>query len=278
MKFSALRHVVPFVAFTLMLILSAPRAQAAFVLIDDFSVGITGTPLSAYNPSWSASTHYTIQTDPTNASNLVASLASNAGNNTAATRSFGAANNIADGTTGTIFFRAMYPSGVSGNFGIYMQDTIVNGQTGNRRAGVVFAGSTLTEVGSSSGPVTTAGWSSPAKDSWYRFWVVMDNLNDQFELYAQDEVGGLQTLLGIGAGTLLNFQNGPTSNPIQAIMLLTSNNSVPTGGFFDDLYVDNTGRNLSNPLAAVQAAIPEPASISLLALCGLAMLARRGNR
>lgn len=278
MRITFPRHALAFAVLAFLLSAASSRVHAALVLIDNFNTGVVGTTLNAYNSGWSASTQYTIQADPTNASNRVASLGVGSANNTAATRAFGTANNIANGTTGTIFFRALYPSTVGANFGIYVQDTTTNGATGNRRAGVIFVGNQLNERGiAGDQQVTTPGFSNPPEDRWYRFWLVMDNAADTFQLYAQDEIGGAQTLLGNVSGTTLGFQTGATSNALQAIMLLTSNAGSPTGGFFDDLYVDNTGINLTNPLAAAAPSVPEPASISLLALGGMALL-RRSRR
>jgi len=124
-----------------------------------------------------------------------------------------------------------------------------------------------------------------SKDTWYNVWMVIDNLSDTTQVYMQGGAFATQTLLTAGAQDKFRFRNsgiGPQSNDLLTFFIATGRNTSnqpprPTEhvgpAFVDDLYIDRSGVNLTNP-------IPEPSTgvLAAVGLSALALLSRRGRR
>jgi hypothetical protein len=254
-----------------------PVARAEFILLDSFNSGTVGGLLSTSNPAWSTVGPFAIAVDPTNAANRVASAVQlNASNNQTAVLPFGTSNVIANGTTGTVFFRMMRGPTANSNFLGYVNSG-TTADTGQRRSGIgsnAGASQPMVMRGLSNTDVVTSGFTNLAQDTWYRYWVVMDNAADTFTTYSQREGSSPlpQTLLSNAAGSTQTFIGTTTSSALQSLFFAqTSGNGVNMDFYFDDIYIDPTGSNLAMPPIVV----PEP-SASLLGCVGLAGLASGG--
>lgn len=252
-------------------------ASAAWVLIDDFNASSTGAldnQSSAIGTTWSASGVYSVVADPTNPGNQVLQ-ATMGGSGQFAFLPLGS-NEIANNTEGTLFFRYRREGTVDANVGL----TNVNspGAFGDYRVQL------NTQPGSPSafqvrdgGSFTTLG--SPPFDSgtWYHVWMTPDNASDTYQVHILDA--------GTGAGETFQMTAPPASasgavstfgfreSVGDAIdrFFLGVNASSQSLYYIDDIYIDNTGFNLSNPVA-----IPEPGRALLLVLAaGLALGRRR---
>lgn len=253
-----------------------PRvARAEFVLLDNFGSGTLGGGLNTSNPGWSTTAVYTVATDPTNPANKVAAaVQAAAANNQTAVLPFGAGNVIANGTTGTVFFRMMRGPTAATNFLGYVNSG-TTADFAQRRSGIGSNGGATQPMvmrGGSNTNVVTSGFTNLSQDSWYRYWVVMDNAADTFTIYSQREGSSPlpQTLLSNAAGSTQTFISGTTS-ALQSLFFAQTSTGGNMDFYFDDIYIDPTGSNLAMPPVVV----PEPSAV-LLGCVGLAGLAGGG--
>jgi len=253
--------------------LAPGQLRAEFILLDNFNSGTLGGALSTSNPAWSAHSIFTVATDPTNPVNRVGSaVQASAANDQFAVLPFGVDNVIANGTTGTVFFRMMRGPTAATNFFGYVKSSTTRATAG-RRSGIGSApGSTqpMWILSSSSSPVTTSDFTNLNQDTWYRFWVVMNNSADTFEIYSQREGTAplSQTLLSNSFGATQNFMDGSTADALQSLLFGQTSGGGNMDYYFDDIYIDPTASNLAAPPIVV----PEPSTI-LLGAVGLATLA-----
>ena len=230
-------------------------APSGFSLVENFNTGTTGTQLSMYNPKWAANPDFTVAVDPQNPANMVGSMVKTAaGNNDGTAIDFGAANYITVGNKGTVFFRAMVGTTASTNFGMYLENDIST-DTSKRQASVYYQGSLNERGGSSNSPVTTSNFTSMTRNVWYDFWYVASNTpsGPTFKVYAAKEGASpiAQTLLSNAIGPVQTFMNSSVGVMLKGLMFLESSGGGTTEFYFDDIYVDPTGQNLTNPIAVV---------------------------
>lgn len=250
--------------------LAPGQLRAEFILLDNFNSGTLGGALSTSNPAWSANAIFTVATDPTNPVNRVGSaVQASAGTNQFAVLPFGVDNVIANGTTGTVFFRMMRGPTAATNFYGYVKSNTTLATAGRQSAIGSAPGSTqpMYMMGSSWSAVTTPGFTNLNQDTWYRFWVVMDNAADTFQIYSQRE--GTSPLSQTLLGSTQNFNDTSTANnALQSLLFAQTSSPADMAYYFDDIYIDPTASNLAAPAIVV----PEPSTI-LLGAVGLATLA-----
>lgn len=238
-------------------------ARAAFVPLETFSSLAEG-PINGQNGWVANATAAAVATDPTAPTNKVLSLY----NSTSADALKLLGNlTITNGTTGTVFYRfrradsqmnishglsdlAAFTSPRNfGDFEAQLQSNGTNPPALNARDGTVFR------------PVATF-----APDVWYSIWMVVNNATDLYSIYLLGGIYTTQTLVTAGTEYAFTFRNtggdganansSPVANNLVSIMARSSGNSNHVGPFFlDDIYVDVSGANLSNPVADTNAPI-----------------------
>jgi hypothetical protein len=102
-----------------------------------------------------------------------------------------------------------------------------------------------------------------ATNTWYSTWLVINNLDNNYEVWMQGGALAVPTKLDDNDGpnignTLFGFRNGAATNDLVSAFLRTGGNHN-SNFYVDDIYLDVTGQNLSNP-----AAIPEPSAVALI--------------
>jgi PKD repeat protein len=90
-----------------------------------------------------------------------------------------------------------------------------------------------------------------SRDTWYAFWIVVDNINGRYHLYVEGGEYDAQTLI-----TSSNMVDATGAHPLSPSGLETFRfkgwDNAPM--LYDDLYLAHGGENLSNPVAP---ALPE---------------------
>ncbi|MCG8450125.1 MAG: PEP-CTERM sorting domain-containing protein, partial [Pirellulales bacterium] len=89
---------------------------------------------------------------------------------------------------------------------------------------------------------------------WANVWVVTDNSTDTTDVYWETPVGGSGQ---VQVADDFAFRNGTSAALESFLTIITNSNGVGENYFLDNIYVDNTGVNLLNP-------VPEPGSFVLL--------------
>ena len=235
-------------AATLVLAFASLPTHAEFVLIDNFetySEGDTYLDMTGWENSG------TVDTDPAGGTNLVLDYNTSDGYS----RYVGSDITIADNTTGTLFYRLRIADGDI-NCASGMSDTTDADSWGDYEAQLTWKSPEDTV------DVRSGGGAAITPDAWYNIWMVIDNTNDEYDVYLQsndDANFSSQTKIGSTAG----FRNGAGNNDMVAFMLHSNNGDSI---YIDDIKLDSTGQNLT---------IPEPASLTLLILGGLALTRRR---
>lgn len=242
------------------------QGRAEFIKIDDFESYALGdiNGQSDGSGTWTAASIQQVALEPNSTNQVLDSTAS-----ADETNSFNDDPNltIADGTTGTLFFRIQRGTDVVGHIVYGLSDVATPGAWGDYEAGL---GDRSSGNGFNGGSldVRDAGTyrtlSEIGANEWINLWMVIDNGADTVQVYAQsDTTFPTQTLLDDDSGTTtFAFRNG-TADPLTTFLLRTgTNHGSPY--LLDDIYLDASGANLANP-------IPEPTSFVLfiLALGGL---------
>ena len=239
------------VAFTLLL---ATSSQAALVLVSDFDG--TGT----YNSGGTVS----VTADPDDAGNNALEL-------TAASDAH-VAFNIADGSVGTVFVRVRLANatggpvniGSNGGFGVTERDwAAASGQGKFAVRSHVETIRTFDAPGVRTRSTYNDGWASPgglgnvqqsAPEVWQNFWFVLDTTGaiDTFDMYVEGGDYATPTLVADDARW---YREAGENVGVEGFYIYSTGVSPAT--YIDDIYVDTTGVDLSNPLVAV----PEPATL-----------------
>ncbi|MEN1678287.1 MAG: hypothetical protein AAGJ46_01745 [Planctomycetota bacterium] len=233
-------------------------SSAAWNSLSDFEFLSPG-PLGSqggWTSELSTTSEYTVTSDPDNPSNQVllatgTSAAQGAPNEGNAYIPLGV-DSIAEGTTGTVFFR-MRTSDLSdivfgasdvaapftwSSYEGYMVMGSVAGENAFRvRDGGAFSGNLLTY----------------SADQWYNIWLVLDHAADTVSLYTS-QGSDAAALLGSGG---FRTGNEPDSDLVSLNLRMGSphlNNSAQ--GYLDDIFVDSTGENLAIPSGIGMPALP----------------------
>jgi hypothetical protein len=209
---------------------------------------------------------YSVAVDPDNPGNKTILAVGDSDPDTEATQARAylglGASTIPVGSTGTVFFRMRAGDGADFVFGASDSATPVT--FSDFEGYMVMAGNQFRVRNAGANDVV----GSYMGDEWYNVWLVLDNNANQSSLYVSqgtDPAG----LLGSGA---FRTGNGDPSGDLVSLNLImgrphTANSAT---GYLDDVFVDNSGSNLSLPATL----IPEP-STGLLAFGGLLVTKRR---
>ena len=248
----------------LSVMLLAATSQGAFVAVETFDA-LTDGNINGQN-GWStiAGTNHVVA-DPDDPTNKVLSITGNTGG--------GAFKGISipQGTTATVFFR--YRIAGKQNHSVGLSDvTTPTTDFGHYEAqlnNITSSGQTrIRDAGNFDNVLPTF-----ADNTWYNIWIVVDNTADTSQWHANAIAGAgtnASELLAAGAQTAFIFRNGVANNNLVNFLLRTntSDNGHTGSLMIDDIYIDNSGSNLTNP-------IPEPATLALTAAGGALLLFRR---
>lgn len=268
------------------------RAHGAYVLVDNFDGYTAGTNISGQG-AWTANTvGSAISSVVANPGGSGQALSLPAFQTTAGLPSNYVYNNssninIANGTTGTLFYQFRFEgSGIlNTSHGIADRAPVggtdfstfeVQVRSGNQDQATQYNDMYVRDGAAFEGMTSGVGGTSPKFLSgvWYNFWLVADNTADTFTIRvqsSQDPNYLTQTQLTSGADAL-NFRNGTTS-ALNAFYAMNGP-SQAQALFFDNIYVDNSGINLVNPVP-----VPEPSALFHFAVgLGGWILLRRKRR
>ncbi len=275
-------------ATSLALAAFAPATSwATFTLIDNFSSYSVGSAINGQG-DWTAEagnnpTAAGVAADPLDSSNRV--LAIGAGGFTSGrlghreTINTDPAVQMNNGTTATLFFRMAWDiKSVDLSIGMTdvanpISDTIFNSFTQFRSqlAASFTPGFDNLAVRDVNGVQKLTTDVSPL--SWYNIWMVINNTTDTTQFYIQGSEFASQTLLTSQGNSSFTFRNGTTTNNLVTLFIATGRNlaNFPPNPqenigpvYLDDIYVDQSGQNLVNP-------VPEPGSF-LLAMMAAALV------
>jgi len=207
-----------------------------------------------------------VAVDPTDASNQVLSPAESGGESTAY-----AGITLAAGDTGTLFGR-FYSTGADTNVAFGLSSNAAPTIFNDLQA-FYFVFDAEVRGFTPGGALTD---SDPVVDNvgaWYNFWLVVDNTagTGTTQLHIQsDDDGGFATQTSVSGPIPLHENLGLD---LASLIIRADASGSGSGNnetvLFDDLYFDAAGINLANPI------IPEPSSLALGLIFGLAGLARR---
>lgn len=268
----------------------ATTASAAWTTIDTFD-GLTLGNIDGQNgwdsvavggnTGWST----LVSVDPVNPFNQVLEVGTTNGTSQGSVGKTGYniastpdANPSYDSFSGTLFFRARFDDEGNPRTAIGMSDVA----TVNASNFSDFETQVQFSTGSSSVPVVRDGSMSEAlspamsADNWYNIWVAIDNTgaegqsgnSDAYRVYVQsDDDITFSTITQVSTDTVLFRNFTDNTNPLVTLVIKGGSGNTGTV-FFDDMYIDEAGLNLVNP-------IPEPSSLALAFAGGVAMLLRK---
>ncbi|MDZ7618742.1 MAG: hypothetical protein U1E05_17190, partial [Patescibacteria group bacterium] len=223
-----------------MLVLTAGPAGASWTLIDDFDGYTAGTQigsLAAWTTSGSNATSHTVLADPAGSGNLVLA-ATNASSNIYTTAT------IAQGNTGTLFFRMYIPS-LAGDFAVGLT-TMAVPTVADHHADSFRVENGALRVYHGTGFTTVA--SGISEGNWYSVWHVVDNQADKWQLYIEGPGFTGQQQLASSSTTDFNFRGGSGTNDLVNFFIRTNGNHTGQTAYIDDIYLFATATDLSFPL------------------------------
>jgi len=250
------------ISLTILALLCMQSSSAAFVKVDDFESGVGAWTVGV-------NTNFSAVTDPEGGSNQVGALSIGTGTDSGNLyRSLGTTIS-ATSTAATVFYRFYLQDGVSLTNGF-------NHFTGVSKNAAPGAWSDFTSYMGprDAGPVNLIARDEPSlvdsgdlsQGQWYNAWIVLDNNGDTADYYVN--TGGDATAADLVADDFAN--RDVANNPIQSLLMrigpLADDNLVV---YYDDFYVDITGRNLM--------AIPEPSTWAMSCMVAVvaAVMTRR---
>lgn len=245
---------LPALAFSLLMCTVSGVTYGAWVSVDNFesaSVGALGGQAGWTTTGENAT--YEVAADPSNPANQALKATGTSSGSDPEGNAYVSlgSNTIADGTTGTLFFRMR--NGADGDFVFGSSDVAVPAGWSDYEGYMVLAGENirLRDGGSFTNVGTYSG------DEWYNVWLVLDHAADTADLYASQGTDPA-VLLG-AAGAFRTSGNTVHDDLISLNVRMGNAQGNGATGYLDDIYVDTSGVNLANP-------IPEPATMALVAI------------
>jgi len=242
------------------MLIAAP-VQAQFVLIDDFQALavddlIEGTIGPGSEWTGDMTSINTAQADPDCALNMTMRVSGLPGSGALRAAFSDPSTNIAFGDTGTLFYRFRTPVAADGQtdhvIGLTDNPDITNFNFKSGLRNTIPAGVNNLDLRDAG---TYESVASLQDNTWYNFWMVSTNTNPgTFVAYLQsddDPNFATQTLLDL-ADPFDYRINGATD--IVNVYFRNANNNGGVEGndlFFDDIYINSTASDLSNPSVAV---------------------------
>ena len=252
-------------------------AHASFALLDDFESHVLGAALDA-DAGWSSQAGV----NPAVGGSIITDGGSQAawilgGSNNGGYYTGLGAQTIADGTSGTIFFRfrsetsTVVPPGEWLQIAAFVTDWQPDSNVWWTHDEAGFYSRWTVGDGTAMVPhwddLGGAGVTDIAGSTWYNAWIVADNASNTFDLHlSQGTDGAIGDPTSVTAGTNIPFRTA--AGDLDFLYFADPDGNAATGIVLDDIYVDNTGLNLANP-------IPEPGAAVLSALACLGLFARR---
>lgn len=229
----------------LALLVGTTAADAGWVRIDTFDTYTVGQNLNGLG-SWTASTANgagTIVADPLMPGNKCAQVTRIPYSDRGGHCNLGGCAIGAEGT-GTVFFRAARVS--TSSFSIGMADFAfdVNKEYGENQIKTRHRGDAAIVAGN-----TTLNYSNGSMGTgvWLKYWLVVYNATDKWEIYQEGNDVPVQTKLAAGATSLFTFATSTTNSLTHFGCMLNQWGGNPDTLYFDDVYVDNGGVNLKDP-------------------------------
>lgn len=225
----------------LSLALPIPAAKADWVLLENFESGFTpGAPINGMN-GWvtDIAANVTTTSDPAASGRGMVARAIQSGARNDIYKSLGA-NQIANGTTGTLFFEAYFPMEGSGlaNVSAGLSDVVApNDYAAYEPQFRWLNGDLFPRNGLG---FTDSGYDF-ASGKWMRVWLVANAASDTVDMHVESPTGGSGRVL---VADNYGFRNGVAANALTSFLLIQSSGQ---NVFFDNIYVDKGGENLILP-------------------------------
>ncbi|PYS38576.1 MAG: hypothetical protein DMG14_17165 [Acidobacteria bacterium] len=262
-------RVISVLALTVLVSLAAASlAQAQFVAIDTFEKGKLG-PLDGQN-GWTskAGTHdkahcyskenangeagcdanasrVEIAVDPTDPNNHVLQYSAKA----ETVHTYKAINIPNSNTAATLFFRVRRTGEVNMNWGTSDVAVPKDWPDYEVQLNMQIVDTDKLRVRDGNRLVEAAPFEA---NTWYKTWFVINNAEDTYEVLVQGGASPKMTQLSVGGKTKFTFRNGSAANDLVNIFLRTT--PPHTADFqFDDIYLDTSSRNLSDPTGGASA-------------------------
>lgn len=237
--------------------------HGGFLAVEKFEDGIVGSSVSTLGWSGTANglPYVTVEVDPEDADNQVLRATGTVQNN-GVYLNLGVSQVIAAEETGTLFFRVLFSSDENYNLNIGFGNSAdqYNSVQGNFRFRAADAETWTVSHGTN--PAVNA--TSPATrdvDVWYNVWIVVNPEGgaNKWEAYVQADGGGQTQVVTGAANKLFTFKdgNGVDAATDRLVLYFGTTSGVDTGDaspvFFDDFYIDPTGKNLGSPIPEASA-------------------------